>query len=116
MTYITNAELAELVSNERLDGMSEPTVQIFLDSASEVINSYCKKTFAALPPVPVPATVKIVAADLVNIMLNDVTKQSENKGDYSYTANDKAFAIALGKLDSLFEQQSGKSKVNAYVI
>lgn len=76
--------------------VSDGTMTLLIESAEEMIDGYCGQHF------PNPTSlVKTVCCELVRAMLVDSSKKSESTDDYSYSANEKAFAQILGRLSYL---------------
>lgn len=115
MDYITVNELKELIDSEKIEGKSETSLKLLIDSGKELIDWYCKKQFEET----IPSTVKVVNMELVRAMLNDNSKESENIEGYSYKNNPKAYEQILKRLDSLVSDSAGwpqKRKVKSMVI
>lgn len=109
MAYLTIAELKDLIVNDRLILKTDTALNVLITSGKELIDNYYGKEFME----PVPSTVKVVNAELVNVMLNDNSKESESNGDYSYKANSKAYEQILKKLDGFISDPEPTNKSNS---
>jgi len=109
LAYISVDELKSLITNEKLLLRTDDSLITLIASGKEIIDNYWGKEFVD----PIPATVKVVNSELVNVMLNDNSKESESNGDYSYKANDKAYEQILKKLDGFSEDPERISKSNS---
>lgn len=109
MIYVTTTELKDLVTNENMFLKSDTALEILIASGKELIDNYSGKEFQE----PLPSTVKVVNAELVNVMLNDSSKESESNGDYSYKANSKAYEQILKKLDGFLTSSEPVDKSNS---
>lgn len=109
MIYLTTTELKDLVTNENMFLKSDTALEILIASGKELIDNYSGKEFTE----PVPSTVKVVNSELVNVMLNDSSKESETNGDYSYKANSKAYEQILKKLDGFIGEVEPVNKSNS---
>ena len=109
MNYLTIEELKDLVANDNISAKSDVALEVLIASGKELIDNYSGKEFVD----PVPVTVKVVNSELVNVMLNDSSKESETNGDYSYKANSKAYEQILKKLDGFLEENEPVNKSNS---
>lgn len=100
MDYITLEELKGIVVNDHMALKSDTALSLLIKSGKEIIDNYCGKEFTE----PIPSTVKVVNAEIVNVLLNDSSKESESNGDYSYKANSKAYEQILKKLDGFSDE------------
>ncbi|WP_368490838.1 hypothetical protein [Clostridium sp. BJN0013] len=109
MDYITLEELKDIVANDHMVLKSDTALKLLIDTGKEIIDNYCGKEFTE----PIPSTVKVVNAEIVNVLLNDSSKESESNGDYSYKVNSKAYEQILKKLDGFFGNPEPISKSNS---
>lgn len=109
MAYLTIEELKDLVTNENMFLKNDTALEVLIASGKELIDNYSGKEFID----PIPSTVKVVNSELVNVMLNDSSKESETNGDYSYKANSKAYEQILKKLDGFLEDDEPANKSNS---
>lgn len=109
MSYISTDELKDLISNENIFLKSDVALEVLISSGKELIDNYCGKEFIE----PIPSTVKVVNVELVNVMVNDSSKESETNGDYSYKANSKAYEQILKKLDGFLTSSEPVDKSNS---
>lgn len=109
MDYLYIDELKDLITNEKLFLKSDTSLKILIASGKELIDNYCGKEFTE----PIPSTVKVVNVELVNVMLNDSSKESESSGDYTYKANSKAYEQILKKLDGFISTSEPQNKSNS---
>lgn len=98
--YITCDELKDIADTDKLEGKSETSLQLLITSSKELIDKYCKKEFTS----SVPSIVKVVSSELVVMMLQDNTIESETEGKYSYKVNKDAYNQILTKLDNFVEE------------
>lgn len=109
MAYISVDDLKSLITTEKMLLRTDDSLATLIASGKEIIDNYCSKEFVD----PIPATVKVANAEIVNVLLNDSSKESESNGDYSYKANDKAYEQILKKLDGFIEDPEPISKSNS---
>lgn len=109
MDYITLEELKDLVVNDHIALKSDTALKILIETGKEIIDNYQGKEFAE----PIPSTVKVVNAEIVNVLLNDSSKESESNGDYSYKTNSKAYEQILKKLDGFTDDPEPINKSNS---
>ena len=109
MAYISVDELKSLITTEKMLLRTDDSLTTLIASGKEIIDNYWGREFEE----PIPATVKVVNAELVNVMLNDNSKESESNGDYSYKANDKAYEQILKKLNGFNDDPEPVSKSNS---
>lgn len=85
-------------------------------AASELIDAYCNANNIKISDPP-QNIIKIVNKELVQAMMVDFTKSSEQTGDYNYSLNKDAFNTVLCKLDFLSDSSTSfVKKIEARLI